>query len=56
MTITTATSKPKPKLKKEPSLNPKVINGKGDKTRPLSISLEQYQKNWEKIFKNNGKK
>ena len=40
----------KPKLKKESSLNPKVINGKGDKTRPLSISLEQYKKNWDKIF------
>ena len=33
--------------------------GKGSKPRPITISKEQYQKNWDRIFKkgaNNAKK
>jgi len=28
-----------------------VATGKGSKPRPIVISKEQYQKNWDKIFK-----
>ena len=28
-----------------------VAAGKGSKPRPIIISKEQYQKNWDKIFK-----
>jgi hypothetical protein len=26
-------------------------NGKGDKRRPKSVSYEQWEKNWDKIFR-----
>jgi len=29
------------------------MNGKGDKRRPIEVSKEQYDKNWDKIFKKN---
>lgn len=30
--------------------------GKGSKPRPITISKEQYQKNWDKIFKKGKRK
>jgi|TARA_R100000084_G_scaffold37861_2_gene15159 hypothetical protein len=30
--------------------------GKGSKQRPASISVEEFSKNWDKIFKNTQKK
>ena len=32
------------------------MNGKGDTPRPLSVSSEEYEKNWERIFKSREKK
>jgi hypothetical protein len=32
-----------------------MSNGKGSKARPLSISYEEYSKNWENIFRKNKK-
>lgn len=32
------------------------MNGKGDKTRPLSVSREVWEKNWESIFGKKEKK
>ena len=32
------------------------MNGKGDTPRPLSVSSEEYGKNWERIFKSREKK
>ena len=33
-----------------------VAAGKGSKPRPIVVSKEQYQKNWDKIFKKKGKR
>ena len=32
------------------------MNGKGDTPRPMNISHEQYERNWERIFKSNEKR
>ena len=33
-----------------------VAMGKGSKPRPASVSVEEFSKNWDKIFKNAQKK
>jgi hypothetical protein len=32
------------------------MNGKGDRPRPLSVSSDEYEKNWDRIFKTKEKK
>lgn len=36
--------------------NKKHRNGKGDKTRPLSIPKKEFDKKWDKIFHNKKEK
>ena len=33
----------------------KYKGGKGDKRRPMSITRDQYDKNWERAFRKKGK-